>query len=220
MANYSAFLQEVLPEVPGVPRMVAINAIRNAAIEFCQRGMVWHYEVATFQAIALQADYVSGTEFNLPANSLISQLNFVYYDNNKLITTNQDRLDNISYHWRSRDPALPTRAYMIDTTTLRFVDTPLEVTTDGIDMGVFLKPDRTSTAIADDIFDQYLEEIAGGAVARILMQGARPWGNPAAGKAKRDKFLIDCGRAKIRSLKSYTRSSKIVNLKPFGGSFA
>ncbi len=111
MSNYSSFLQEVLPEIENVPRMVAINAIRNAAIEFCQRGLVWHYEVATFHAVADQADYVSGTDFTLPANSLISQLNFVYYEKNKLITTNQDRLDNIAYNWAMGDEAATQAAF-------------------------------------------------------------------------------------------------------------
>lgn len=219
MATFEQFLPEILLDVPAVPEMVAVNAVRNSAIEFCQRSQIWHYEVANFNSVAEQADYVAGTDFTLPASSILAQLNFVYYEKNKLIGTNQDRLDNFSYNWRSRESSIPTRVYMIDSTTVRFVDTPKEVTTDGIDMGVFLKPDRTSTTIADDIYDQYLEEIAVGAKYRLLGMRGKSWYDPVESLRHRHKNISDIGKARIRSSKSYGRGGKIVNLRPFGGTF-
>ena len=55
---WELYLPEVLVDVPGCPDIVAVNAVRNAAIDFCEKSQVWQYDfTAKVSLVAAQAVY-------------------------------------------------------------------------------------------------------------------------------------------------------------------
>src|SRR5579859_6202936 len=54
---FTAFLPEVVPFVQDVPEFIAVNAVRNACIEFCEKTRYWQSDVTSFQTVVGQPNY-------------------------------------------------------------------------------------------------------------------------------------------------------------------
>ena len=54
---FTAWLPEVLPNVPTCPDVLAVNAIRNACIEFCSETNWWQGDYGTTAITAADLPY-------------------------------------------------------------------------------------------------------------------------------------------------------------------
>ena len=74
--SYDEFLPKVLQYVPDASEFIAIDAIRNACIEFCERTYIWQYIVPPMNIVNGQANYVintpDGTKTVGPSGKLIT----------------------------------------------------------------------------------------------------------------------------------------------------
>ena len=56
--SYEEFLPRVLQYVPDASEFIAVDAIRQACIEFCERTYIWQYEAPAITVVNGQAQYV------------------------------------------------------------------------------------------------------------------------------------------------------------------
>jgi hypothetical protein len=171
--SYDLFLPEVMQFVKDVPEVVALNAIRNASIEFCQEtryiqqhldpmtgvANIGTYDLEANEGTYKIADIIEcwyGDQFLVPKS--IEQLTQIYR------TTNWNTLDGNPYYY-----------YRPSSQEIRLVPYPQLTEANKILVLAALKPSRVSTTVREEIFERFLEDIAYGARARLYNTPNQPY---------------------------------------------
>jgi hypothetical protein len=203
---YTAFYDEVLPEVPGCLQAVALNAIRNAAIEFCQKTLAYIYNHPAISAVAATATYA----FVPTSGTVVAKVLQAFYNGIEITPKTPDELKAIyaSSDWRN-ETGTPLYYTQDDETNIRLVPFPSASLASALKMRVALKPTRASTTIEQRIHEEYLEAIKNGALYRLKISVGKPYSDPA-GAAQcfaffnteidntKHKVATGFGRAKLR----------------------
>lgn len=209
--NYSAWFDEVLPEVPGCLQAVALNAIRNAAIELCQKTGVYQLDHTAINAVINTPTYA----FAPATGTVVVKVLQAFYNNIEITPKTPDELKAIysTSDWRTRT-GTPLYYTQEDEQNIRLVPMPDASLTGAIKLRVSLKPTRASTTIIDRIFEEYLEAIKNGALYRLKISKNKPY-TDEAGAAQcfsffnteidttKHKVAIGFGRAKLRARGHY-----------------
>lgn len=202
--SYDEFLPYVLQYVPDASEMVAVEAIKNACIEFCEKTYIWQYVVPPISVVENQANYQITTPDGTKAVGPIQ----VYFDTSLLIPKSPDELADIYRMGNWQDltgrPQYVTR--MIKPEVI-LVPTPYEDLEDILYIKTALAPTRDSTEIGSEIFEQWAESIAWGARARLLAQPRQDYSDKQGSVDAMKMFRFDINRARIQMNKGLTRGS-------------
>jgi hypothetical protein len=199
-----------MPDVPDCPEPLALNAIRNAAIDFCT------------QTLWLQEDYgvVAVTAATLPftlvppAGLSVAQIMVGVMNGIPLVSTTIDELDSRVLGWR--DARQQPRAYFQPAPgVIDFYPRPAGTDSHDVFLRVAYAPTRTSTSVTDRLYDDYVEDIAAGAIARLMAIPGRPWTNAEAGKYYDGIFKSAKVKGAIEAAKSYGRNSQQIQMRSF-----
>lgn len=159
-------LDVLLPNIrmyaPGVADPTAYFAIRQAAIEFCERTRSWRYE-DLFSISAQDAEAIFA-----PSKSVIHDIDAVFFDGVKLKPKTPVQLDAIMPAWRSGSEK-PNSFPMYVTQTEQNTITLVPASAGTLNISLFLKPAQDADQLPDFLVDQYREPIAWGALSRILL---------------------------------------------------
>ena len=209
MIAFTSYLPEVLPYVLGCPRAVAVNAVRKAVIELCERAHVWRY-TDTVSTVIDQDEY----PITIPDKSKPMLLKGVAYNGRDIDPITEDELDMRSASWRS-STGKPQRYLEVTPHLVRVYPIPDAAETDALSFRVALKPSRDATESADYIYDDYSGAIAAGALAELLMQTGKTWAEPKASPMHAAKFEYAVSQASMRVRKSNTTAKFRVAARPF-----
>lgn len=207
--NWENYLQEVLPDVAGCPIQVAENAIRNSAIEFCNKSRVYRDKLADMLTAQGTAKYTIAT----PVDSEMIALHKVQHNDQTfpLPTIPAIHLDRARLSTNEQKP----RWYNSPTPAeIEFFFTPDAIYT--VELWAILKPTKAATSGPDFLFNDWLEPISSGAKARLLAMSGRPWSDKSMVKFHRREFTDGWVEAKIRDAKSNVFSSSTLRPQNFG----
>lgn len=211
MATFTQFFPEVLPYVPDVAEPVAENAIRQASIEFCERTRFWQEDMDTIPVIAKEGVY----EVDVDRGVKFVDVMMGYYDDRLLIPKSAEELSNLFRRsdWRTlvADPYYVTR-----TTPTEVVLVPKPAFRGGkLKIRAAFAPTRSSTTVADSVYEEYLEVIAAGARARLYNTPKQPYYDKNTAMDYERRFRAGIAEARIRVNKSLTRTSGRVEFQRF-----
>lgn len=189
----SEFLPEILPQVAGCPNPLAKNAVRNAAITFCERTRAYRKELAAINLVVDTKDYLY-TLFTLPTDTVVWRpIRVAVIDGTEETkldpTTPQDLDSDHKYaNWRT-ETGTPFAYYaMAGNTTLRVVWTPDTSITGGLFLEAALKPSKAAAEVEDAFFNQFYDDIAAGALGELLSMAGEPWTNAVKAADKLARF--------------------------------
>lgn len=176
MTELDAFLPNIRLYAPGVADPTAYFAIRQAAIEFCERSRAWRFDdefnVTVDDAEALYA----------PAKSVIHDIDGVWFDGTKLKPKTPVQLDTLVPTWRSGATKAETKPlYVTQTAPNTIALVPFQA--GHVKLALFLKPAQDADTLPDFLADQHRETIAWGALGRILLIPNQSFTNPDMGAA-------------------------------------
>lgn len=204
---WSLYLPEVLPDVPGCPNVMAINAVRNAAIEFCEKSLIWRYDFAgKIALVAAQATY----PLTSPAGSnvaMITRLGFwpTGATKAKEVTgpVGHDELDRIREGWREETNVgvNSIETFTADGNNVRVVPIPVANQADAVSVSAALKPTRASTDGPDMLYDDWLEWIAHGAKWKLMATPKKDWTDLELATYHKNQFEIGIARAGAKIVK-------------------
>lgn len=194
------FLNEVMPDVPGCSKEVAVNAIRNAAIEFCKKSFVW---METLDPVNVVANVDVYDLDGMPNGSVIERVNKLYYLGAELTASNVDEVNAkrqsavggaVKYYAQSS----PTQVILYGI--------PDVSTTGALVMDVALTPSRSSVGIDSAITDRYLDGIVSGAKSRLMLIPKKPWTDLALASYHKGEFGSAVDTAMIDAARGFGRS--------------
>lgn len=211
MANvaFTAFLPEVLPLVPGCADVVAVNAIRNACIEFCQGSNIWQETQDPFDLLPADLPYdlegVSGAK--------VCRVLSLRVDGQRIDPITMDELDAKFYNWREAQADVPTAYYQPNPDSLALYPIPT-----GAVNAVFrvaYAPLRTASGVEEYVYQDWLEELAAGALARLMSMPGQSFTNEVAAAGYRDTFEKGISDAAAEANKSFSRAEPMVQMRRF-----
>ena len=209
---YEDFLPYVTQYVPDASEFMAIDAIKQAAIEFCEKTFVWQYTVPAMDVVAGQNTYVIGTPADTKSVGPIS----VYYDQNLLILKSPDELADIyrmgDWQQVSGGPQYVTRMTKPE---LILVPNPSTSNSGYLHIKTALAPTRGSSEIDSEIFEQYAEAIAWGARGRLLGQPRQDYSDKTGAIEALKMFKYEINRCRMQVNKGLTRASPRVEFQRF-----
>jgi hypothetical protein len=205
--SYEKFLPEVIPFVRDVPEVVAIQAVRNAAIEFCEETRYLQVNNDPTTLIANQSDY------DLEADTGYRVIDVVeaWIGDQFLVPKSVEELTKIyrGNDWRTMkgNPYYYFRSRMGIMTLVPQPASSSSVTKSFLKCRVAIAPSRSSSAVDDDIFERFAEVIACGARARLYDTVNQPYYDPQAALVYRKKFNDDIADVRTRVNKGLSRAS-------------
>jgi hypothetical protein len=215
MALYEDFFSWVLPEVAGCPEITAIQAIRDATIEFCERSLIHQVDHDPVSVTAKIPDYdlespVTGTR--------IIRVMRAWFKGNELIPAAPDQVDDPTiYNQRiggyETNYGTPTHFAQKDPQTISLIQIPDQTVSRAVTMRVALTPLRSSTSCDDQLFEQWVDHIAAGAITRLQLSSGKPYTNPQSAAINQSRFTQGVNAARQRATRGWNRSDLSVQLR-------
>lgn len=216
LVPWEQFYNLVRPMAQDCPVGIVDAAIRAACIEFCQKSLIWSREAACGSIVAGERIYQYNNENDqvsivMPICCIINK-----DDTDTVLTpTNRHDLDYYEPQWRKLENKMPSRYFMLDSNTICLVEKPTENIPSGLHLLCAIKPNRKSEGVPAFLYDDWAEEIAAGALARIHAMLGRVWANPQMVAYYKSTFRAGISRAKSKMYKSYIAQSKTMLPKIF-----
>ena len=199
--TWAKWYDEVLPDVPGCPQVVAANAIKNAAIQFCDRSFVYLIDHDPIAAVEDQGEYTWAPGAGLK----VARPERVWYDGEELTPKTRDEIADMHAYWPDWE-GTPLYFMQEKIEKLIVVPRPTAALANAIKAKVAVKPSRDATSIDDAIWEKYLEEIASGAKARLFAMKRKPWADGQLAAYHKGVFDEAISAARLAAFKGHVRS--------------
>lgn len=194
--KYSDLLPEVLPWLSADPSdPVTENAIKHAAIEFCDSSWVWRVIADPIDIVAGEAFY----DLEPPTGADVSSVLNVQVADQPIDQKSIDWLNTNTPGWRTT-PGTPRYFTQVDSEQLILANLPDTSISQGLTMTLALAPSLTSTSIPKWLASQFLDAIVQGALARLMMMPDKPWTAFKSGLDNRDGFRSATANARATSV--------------------
>lgn len=175
IVSYQSLVDGGHLDVAGVPEPVAINALRKAAIEFCDRSRAWVTDHDPIDLIAEEATY----QFSPNNGTVVIRVEEAWVSGMDITPTT--RLDvQRNANWTSM-LGTPKHYLQENTEELILFPKPVSALSGALTIKVSLKPSRKSTGLEGWLVEKWLDEIMHGAKWKLLEMPSKPWsdGNSA-----------------------------------------
>lgn len=206
--SFEVFLPRVMPEVIGCPEPTAIQSIRDAAIEFCEKTAAWQLDW-TLDVEEGVNEYAIG----LPSSMRCTAIQRAFYRNTPLKPMPADMaLDADLYRETpTKGNSTPRFFQQKAAAMLSLLPTPNESASEIVTLRVAVQPSRDAATCDDSLYQDWAEVIAHGAKARLMASPGKPWTNPAFA-AERGLFLTGINSARLRVAKARTRGQVRISI--------
>jgi len=211
--SYEVFLPEVLPYVHDVPEVVAVQAIRNACIEFCEET---HYLQENLDPIT---GLLNIGLYDLDANDSnykVVEIMQAYYGDQLLIPKSQEQLNQIyrTSNWETLS-GNPYYYFRTRAGEIRLVTKPILTEANKLNVKAAIAPKRASTTVDEELFERFLEYISYGARARLYNTPNQPYYDPKTSMEYTKRFYDAIGEVRTRVYKGLTRTAVNIEFQRF-----
>jgi len=203
--SYEVFLPEVMPFVRDVPEIVAVQAIRNAVIEFCEET---HYMQENLDPITgVKGEGLYELDAN-DSNYKVVEIMQAYYGDQLLIPKAQEELNQIyrTSNWEELS-GNPYYYFRTKSNEMRLVTKPIITEANKLKVKAAVAPRRSSTTVTDELYERFLEQIAIGARARLYNTPNQPYYDLAASGVYTKRFNDVMAEVRTRVYKGLTRTA-------------
>lgn len=161
--RFEDLLNEVLPYAPGCSELAALQALRNATIEFCRRTQVWQQDIDPITTVPGIAEY----ELDVPSGAEVSQVMALYFGRRKLERTAPITLNGLyGFSWQDH-LGDPMYFMQLDPNLVVVTPCPDEKVRSALTGRVSLQPTRDATTVDSIVSDRWVEVLAAGALQRL-----------------------------------------------------
>lgn len=196
---------EVMPHANGCTPQMALDVLRKAAIEFCDQSWIHHHNHTDISVVANTHTY----SLSPPTDTVVVTVLDAWLDNLQLQWKGSDDLRQVNTRWQAWTGPRPIYLTSETPRSVRLVPSPTVASTNGLRMIVALKPTIAAAGLETFIWEEYREQIADGALARLYLSPGKPYTNLELGAAKRAMFRSHCNAAYNRSMRAFGRANDV-----------
>lgn len=225
--NLTAWSPEIKSDIIGVPIQAIKLAVRNACIEFCERTLLWTYELTPISIVALTQDYTLSIPVALYAEIICTD--FVKYkadgaDDDQYVdlpplSENQSDLGGdvgSSDAWKYETASAPTRHWMdIIDKQVHLWPIPTVASTSGLLVKTCLKPNDTTDTVPDFLRRDYRKTIQKGALGYLFERKATPWYDMNEAMKNNNEFISLCNNSMRKKIQGATKRQTSVQMREF-----
>jgi hypothetical protein len=187
MAALSAFTPRIAYRVDGCPDITIEQAVLDACIDFCERSLILRQ---TLDPTAVVAG-VKEVDLDLPSGTRLAKIMKVWVDDREISAVSEDEVGTPLAHVDSVPgvtgvSSMPTGYVESSPGTIRLYPAPDK--TYSVTVRAALKPSRSATAVDDILFENWVNAITEGALARLYVM-PEVWGNAALAAVSAKAFL-------------------------------
>jgi hypothetical protein len=202
---YTEFFPEILPYFPGIPEALAINAVRNAAIEFCNRTDWLLYTPILQDLIAYEDEY--DLTLDVPTDHTVSRVQAVWVSDMQVMPRSEDELRRIyNLDWR-KQTGRPLYYTQYTPETLVLVPFTTSNYSQALATTLVIRPTRDSTTCDSSLHERWVEEISYGARMRLHEAAGHAYENPQLAEKYRVLFSQGIDRAIIERTRGLSRTN-------------
>lgn len=214
MTSLDLFLPFVLPQVPGCTDPLAYDAIRLSCIDFCRRTDIVQRVQAAVNVVAGTQDYA----ITPPASMAVARILAASWQGVWLTNAPPDDVQS-DVALRGADiGAAKVRTgspecwfqKTPDVATVSLYPIPDTSLTGGLLIKASFSPTLSATTVDDTLYNDWLQEIAAGAIAYLQSMPAQPF--TADPRAAKIRFELGVGNAKRQ--KMFGRSTSASRVQP------
>lgn len=196
---FTAFYDEVMPELPGASPALVLKVIKDVCRDFHERSFC--------EQDTLPIDLLTGVPsyaltITDPVNYELVQVLGVKYNDQPLDPASPLVLDREEFEWKTRAGSV-RRYTMDDASTIRFVSVPQASETGTVQVQVAITPLEAGAGISDDIFRTWKYEIARGVIGRLQIMARKPWSDANMSEMNRHTYEQAIGGAALKMLKGH-----------------
>jgi hypothetical protein len=208
---YSVFYPYLIPLVPHVADPVAEQAIRDACIEFCKESLIWQEQMDPISSAKGEGAY----ELDVPTNTNLTHVIDLYYKEARLKKKSVSEIAaKYSRDWMLHEGA-PVVFTMLNPNEVTLVPKPDVSVANALTGLLAFTPTRKSTTVIDYVYEDYAEEIARGAAAKLMLIPNQQWSDQKTALGYRKQFLSDCANARAHVNAGQVRAPISVHLRRY-----
>lgn len=190
MRSFADFLPFVLPYAPSCPEPLAIQYLRQAAIDFCQRTRFWRY-VDEFDVAGDTSEIIV-----TPGQSSLFEIEKAWFKPTggdhwvELRRLPYSQIDQTLLDETTDTYTVPNVISQIDYNTVTLVPR----VSGKLRISMFLSPSYEATGCPANLYSNFASTIADGALSEILMIPEQPYTNPNIAALKAGVFNAECDK--------------------------
>lgn len=212
--SYEAFFPDVLPDVPGITPDMALRAIRQSVIEFCEKSLIHQ---VTQDPISLIPN-IDTYDLDAPRGYRVGKVMRAWYLGSELQPVAPDDMrapDAYSTVINNYTPTRtsPTGFTQVDFDTVTFIPIPDQAYQNSVTLRVALVPLRDSDGCEAFLHEIWGELIACGAKARLQVNPGKPYTNAEAATVNQARFTTAINDARQRATRGNVRSDLMVKMR-------
>lgn len=213
MKDLTDLLPHILPYAPGCPVPVALEHIRSAVTDLCERTRLWNDTVSFTWAAGQNA-------ITPPAGAVLHEVDAVRYGTGtnayNLNSRSRQWLDDNWAGWREQTASQPSDYTQTVRNSLLLVpDLDADATPDTVEVDIYLKPANDCTQLPDFLIDQHWREIAWGALKDILVLPNQKFTNPDLAAFFAGKFQAKLDELADQNVKTQIRAPHRTKMRTF-----
>ncbi len=208
MTDIADFVDDVLPAVQGCPRVLITREVRRTITDFCRKSHVLKKDFE-HQAVAADVDPALNYAVDVSISGIIAnvkpyRLTGLRIDTDPWKTEQRDVL-NEAANFRQL-VATGIKYYRFpDDATVRIH--PLEQRDNDLYLSVVFVPEDNATEIADELYDDWIDEIAAGAKSRLQRMPDKAWTNLDAALINMNLYRRGIAEASRKALSGFLNKS-------------
>jgi hypothetical protein len=209
--SYETLFPEVMLHAQAVPEPVAVNAIRNACVEFCQNTLYMVQTFDAFSVLAREAVY----ELDTPVGYIVAKIiDPIYVDGMVVPAMIPNQLHTYyGMDWQQLTGS-PTAFVAFTPGVITLVPTP-ELSGAQITGQYALQPTRASTTFDSEVLERYRETLVAGALSRILMTPGEAYYDPQKAMMAATSFRSGMASIRISASKANVGATTTVRMRRF-----
>lgn len=203
MTALTDFYDFLLPNLPNVGKELARQALRSALVEFCEKSLVWSYEMPAINVVGGTHTYAVTPDADARAVDVLE----AWYNGAQLSPATPADLDVLYTDWRTVGGTGIPKYFTtnVELSSVRLVKTPADSLASGLIITLAQAPTLTATDVPDWLFEDHYMTVSHGAWSRLLRMPRRPWTDKEAAREYEMSFEQGCGQANARKAKAHTR---------------
>lgn len=216
MKTLAKFLPFVMPFARSCPQEVAEQAILDAAIDFCEQTGVLQRTLDPLDVGAGVMEY----ELLLPTKQELVQVKRAWFKGSELTPVAVEAV-GIPQAWRDDVPGVTPQAgdpqafYSSSRNSIAVYPRPRIAEEGVLTVRAATKPSRSATQLEDELFEDWVEAIAAGALMRLHAAPGTAYTDTTRSETRRTEFQVAVNKAKYRANFGRTRGELAVTMRPF-----